>query len=557
MDQFWLLLGRLHPVAVHLPIGIFILLALIELGGLFPGVPRLAPAQRTFMLSLGALFAVATALFGWLLARDGGYDDVLLERHQWLGIAVAILALVLLLVHLLGWRRTYSGALTVTMIALAAAGHLGGSLTHGENYLTASAAGPKRAVPVDPARALVFADVIHPILEQRCVACHGPTKSNGDLRYDTLEELLKGGKTGPAFKPGNATASLMIKRIHLPLDAKQHMPPKGKPQLTDDEATLLEWWINAGAPTEKRVAELEPPALIAEMIASQLGIPPTPIPDRKAMLAAAETVERTLDIIVRPLSADGPWLAANARLQLDQFGDAQLAQLAPIAPALYWLDLGETGVTDAGLAALSAMKNLRRLQLDRTAITDAGLARLAPLTHLESLNLHATTITDAGLDSLHALPRLRSIYLWQTKVTPAGLDRLAKAQTDQNKIARWKAQIADLEASIRAEHFRANLGSAAAPVSAAKAVPLEMPPAAGAKSVSTANAPAALDAADEVNSVPNAQTAVNPTCPVSGEAIDASVTETFEGRVIGFCCQDCRERFRADPAKFAGKIVGR
>src|SRR5687768_6837261 len=459
MDQLWFLLGRLHPVAVHLPIGIFVLLALVELAAIFPGVPQLARAQRSFVLGTGALFAIATAVFGWLLARDGGYDAKLLERHQWLGIGVAVLAVLLLLVHSLGWRRTYAGALTLTVIVLAIAGHFGGSLTHGENYLTASSKAPRRAPPTDPTRALAFDDVIHTILELRCIACHGPTKSNGDLRYDTLEEFVKGGKTGPAFKPGYAAASLMIKRVHLPLDAKEHMPPKGKPQLTDEETTLLEWWINAGAPTEKRVAELAPPPLISELIAAQLGIATTPPPDRAVMLAAAEAIERKLDIIVRPLAPDGPWLAANARLQLDKFGDAQLAELAAIAPALYWLDLGETAVTDAGLSSLAGMKNLRRLHLDRTAVTDSGLKQLAPLSQLESLNLHATSVTDNGLLPLRDLPRLRSVYLWQTKVSPDGVEKLAKAQTDQNKIARWKIQIADLEANIRAEHFRADVGS--------------------------------------------------------------------------------------------------
>ncbi len=555
MDQLWLLLGRLHPVAVHLPIGIFVLLALVELGALFPRVQRLTPALRTFVLAVGALFALATAFFGWLLARDGGYDATLLDRHQNLGLAVAALAFVLLAVHLLGWRRIYGGALALTVLVLAVAGHFGGVLTHGESYLTAFAAPATRQTPTDPARANVFTDVIHPILQQRCVSCHGPTKSNGDLRYDTLEHLLAGGKTGPAFKPGNVTASLMIKRMHLPLDAKEHMPPKGKPQLTDDEATLLEWWIEAGAPTEKRVAELAPPPLIAEMIAAQLGIPPTPPPDRAAMLAAAEAIERELDIIVRPLSADGPWLAANARLQLEKFGDAQLARLAPIAPALYWLDLGETAVTDAGLASLAAMKNLRRLHLDRTAVTDAGLAHLAPLGQLESLNLHATRITNTGLQTLRALPRLRSLYLWQTGVTPDGLEKLARAQTDQRKISRWKAQIAQLEANIRAEHFTANLGSPQPPVPAATETTAKI---VAPTKVKSTPKPAPVTVTEEADDEPNSAAPaapVNATCPVSGEPIDAAVTEMFDGKLIGFCCEDCRARFRANPGKFPLKIA--
>jgi YHS domain-containing protein len=274
------------------------------------------------------------------------------------------------------------------------------------------------------------------------------------------------------------------------------------------------------------------------------------------MLAAAEAIERKLGIIVRPLSSDGPWLAANSRLQLDKFRDDQLAELAPIAPALYWLDLGETGVTDAGLKPLAAMKNLRRLQLDRTAITDTGLAHLAPLSHLESLSLHSTKITDTGLLALRALPRLRSLYLWQTGVTPAGLEKLVKAQTDQNKISRWKAQISELESNISAEQFRGNLGNL---VQSASTVAVAMPPLniPVEKSAEPIAALAATQGGKGIESVAASTPVANATCPVTGKAIDATVTETFEGKLIGFCCENCRDRFREEPAKYPLKTAAR
>src|SRR3954468_9187567 len=190
MDQLWFFLGRIHPAAVHLPIGVFALLALVEIAALFPRVPRLPAGLRTFILVLGAIFAAATALFGWLLAREGGYDPALLDRHRWLGLTVAVLAAVMLVAQLRAWRRTYATLLVATMGILAWAGHVGGTLTHGENYLSPVAAQKKKTTtPIDPAKALVFADVIHPILQERCVSCHGATKSNGDLRFDSLEQL--------------------------------------------------------------------------------------------------------------------------------------------------------------------------------------------------------------------------------------------------------------------------------------------------------------------------------------------------------------------------------
>jgi hypothetical protein len=303
------------------------------------------------------------------------------------------------------------------------------------------------------------------------------------------------------------------------------------------------------------------------LISTRLGVPPAPPPDREKMLAAAEVLERKLGILIRPLTSKEPWLAVNARLQEGKFGNTQLAELAPIAPALAWLDVGETAVTDSGLTSLAGMKNLRRLHLDRTAVTDAGLAQLSPLTRLELLNLHATKVTDAGLASLRSLPRLRSLYLWQTKVTPEAVAKFGEQQTDQKKIARWRAEVAALETRIRAEHFNANLGEAlprgpGAPAAATKtAVPMAPPSASATPPASTVAKPtpneltptkvAAKSPPSEAKSASTGATApVNAKCPVLGEPVDANITTTFQGKLIAFCCESCREEFLAQPAKF-------
>ena len=461
MEPWLHLVGRLHLLATHLPIGLFILLAVIELAGLIPAGPRLTAQQRSWILGLGFLSAAATASFGWLLAGSGDYDDTLLDRHRWLGVAFAATTAVL---YFLRHRpRAYAAGLAVSVALLGLAGHAGGTLTHGESYLSLSTVAADPATPSRAEDTRLFDDVIHPILQQRCSSCHGASKSQGDLRYDTREFLVQGGKSGPSFKPGDALGSLLIKRAHLPLEAKQHMPPKGKPQLTEDELTLLEWWIDVGAPFDVRVSEISPPPVILERLASRLGWPREPLPDRALVLAEAAALEQRLGVLLRPLTQDGPWLAANARVKLSAFGDAELAALAPVAPALYWLDLGETGVTDAGLGALSAMKNLRRLQLDRTAITGTGLQALSGLAHLETLNLHGTRISDADLAVLETLPRLRSLYLWQTQVSAEAAARLGQKKTDHRRITRWRAEMAALEAKIRAETFQANLGNGAEP----------------------------------------------------------------------------------------------
>jgi len=48
--------------------------------------------------------------------------------------------------------------------------------------------------------------------------------------------------------------------------------------------------------------------------------------------------------------------------------------------------------------------------------------------------------------------------------------------------------------------------------------------------------------------------AADKTCPVSGKPAKAGVTTTHEGKEVGFCCNNCKGKFEADPAKYASKI---
>jgi uncharacterized membrane protein len=459
--------GRLHPLVVHLPIGILLLLAVLELVGWRRPSLRLPPAVRTVVLLIAVLSASMAAACGWLLASKGGYDETLLERHRWLGVGTAGFALVLLLVR--RWPRPYGAFLAATVAALAVAGHDGGSLTHGRYYLAEAAPGFLRPLwgdrevdtppPVSLAEADAYQHVVRPILNARCASCHGESKSDGDLRLDSLANLWEGGKHGAVIEPGDATMSPLLQRVYLPLSDRKHMPPAGRPQPTEAEIAVLEWWINQGAPEEARVADLAPSREMATVMALQLGLPPPALPDRAAMLVAAAQLEQELGIIIRPLTAAEPWLAANARLQDTQFGDQQLAALSPIAAALHRLDLGGTAITDAGLVQVRKMDALRRLQLDATAITDAGLVHLEPLTQLESLNLHTTAVTDAGLEPLRALPRLRRLYVWQTAVTPTATQELAARLENRRQLQRYRQELATLESRLAAETFRSDFGA--------------------------------------------------------------------------------------------------
>lgn len=100
------------------------------------------------------------------------------------------------------------------------------------------------AASAEPA-AVDFARV-QAVLESKCLECHNPDKVKGDLLMHTAEALLKGGDTGPALVPGKPDESELVKRLILPADHDDLMPPKGGP-LPAADIELVKAWIAQGA----------------------------------------------------------------------------------------------------------------------------------------------------------------------------------------------------------------------------------------------------------------------------------------------------------------------
>jgi hypothetical protein len=145
------------------------------------------------------------------------------------------------------------------VLLLMATGYLAGSIVRGGAASgrlapAQAAAVPRSAVLQTP----VFAGIIQPIWQRRCLNCHGPAKHKAGLRLDNLEGLRRGGQDGPVIQPGHARDSLLLQRLRLPLDAAHHMPPEGQPQPSAEEIDLIEWWINSGAPVAATAGDLKP-----------------------------------------------------------------------------------------------------------------------------------------------------------------------------------------------------------------------------------------------------------------------------------------------------------
>jgi YHS domain-containing protein/mono/diheme cytochrome c family protein len=551
-----LFLGRLHVLLLHVPIALIGLLAVLEWLSRLPRF-RHANANAGIILALAAPAAIVTAGCGWLLSWSGGYDAKLLQWHKWTGIATASIAVMAALLYRLDLRKAYRLCVFSSVIVLIVASHFGGSLTHGSDYLVRYAPGPFRswlrapaasqndrsASATVPASKEVFVTLVQPVFQQNCVACHGPEKTKGHLRLDSFDAILKGGENGPAIVPGKPLDSLLVKRVQLPASSDDHMPPEGKPQPSASDIALLQWWIGAGAPTNKTIAQLKPPPNIGRIIEARIGSASPALANKgtaRPMAAhkiapMASKIADELGIVIAPVSQNEPWLQCNASVAGTNFGDQQLSRLAPLRLNLRWLDLGGTAITDRALPEIARMANLTRLHLERTTVTDDALEELAPLDHLEYLNLYGTGVSDAGLQHLQALARLKKVYLWETKVSLEAATNFAQARIDSDQIARWQEQIEQLKAKILGAHFVIDVGLAAPRMSSTNS--------------SGTNAPLAT------NSVAAASAVLNTQCPVSGKPVDSAKTLTYNGKLVAFCCDDCKAKFEQDPKPFVAKLA--
>ncbi|HRN57027.1 MAG TPA: hypothetical protein PLL71_11275 [Agriterribacter sp.] len=434
--------GRFHPLLVHLPIGILLLGIILHWLGRKQQFSTIRPAVSVALL-LGAASAVLSCVSGWLLAEGAEYDAGVVDRHRWMGIAVAFIATLYYLLYTgkLTFRRYRALPYVLSVILfllITLTGHLGGTLTHGEGYLTQDIGAPdnmqevKKVIP-DVQEAMAYHDIIQPVLQNKCYNCHGPSKQKGKLRLDSEEAIVKGGKDGKVLVAGKSTESELYKRLILDLLEKEHMPPKGKSQPSEAEITLIQWWINAGASFDQPVKALPQdgkikPLLIA-LQSDHLQLPVKPeVPGSPVEKAPEQAVLQLKEAgaTVVPVAEGSHYLSVNF-LASKSIGDNEVRLLQPIAAQLVWLKLGGTAVSDSAMAIIGKLPALIKLSLDNTQVTDRGLSALQSLSQLQYLNVVGTKVTAAGLLLLKTLPELRSVYLYKTDVTAADWPLLRQA----------------------------------------------------------------------------------------------------------------------------------
>lgn len=446
MNNWSIFIGRFHPLLVHLPIGILFLAVLFQWLSVKPKFSTLKPVLPYVWL-FGAAGALFSCITGYLLSGSGGYDEGILSLHQWLGIATALFSIAgYFLCRTERFNRSTSITAIAVFLLLMATGHYGGSLTHGSDYLTealpvfsttAQVQGVASKKITDINEAIVYKDLVEPILKEKCFSCHNTEKKKGGLQLHTPEAMMLGGKNGPVIVAGQPTASELLKRILLPLTEKEHMAPKGKPQVTEKELALLTWWISSGASFTARVKELKADNSVAALLASQssggeekeqkknIADPDIPTAEIKPADAKSINTLSATGALLLPASRSGNYLTLNC-VNAPEFGDEQVKLLAPLQQHLVSVSFANTKITDAGLKALEKMPNLTNLRLDQTGITDAGLKHLLALPALKYLNLNGTGISTAGLASLNQLKELRRVVVYRTAVQASDSSVLKK-----------------------------------------------------------------------------------------------------------------------------------
>jgi hypothetical protein len=415
-----LFFGRFHAVVVHLPIGI------ILLGVVFYGL-NVWKKSAYIKQSLPVVFLFATisaavsVIFGLLLADKGGFSSGSVFWHKWLGIGV-------MLVSFFTWlafsrKSAYAKWLVVALSGLVlATGHLGGGLTHGDNYLSEHA--PLFLKPIlggtsasssiiehqlfNPDTIVIYMHILQPVLHAKCASCHN-------------EEDMEGGDSGAAIAMGSLNQSELYNRLTLEATNNKFMPVKGVP-FTYHEVKLLEYWIQSGSEEKQAITQEDIPKDISELIEQHFGFSTSQksyIEMATIDAASEESINelKAIGFLIQPISRSTNFLSVTAA---DSVTLDQLKQLKKVKSQVAWLDLHRCNLQDGWLEKFLQFPNLTKLNVSENPIST--IEAIVENDRLEKLNLHSTMIGDTDLQPLIPLKNLRRLYVWNTSVTGQGLD---------------------------------------------------------------------------------------------------------------------------------------
>ena len=441
-------LGSLHPLIVHLPIGIVLLTIAIDvfMRNKNNSVQRVITMGWFFSFFSGLL----AAIFGWFLGDNGYYLESQINIHKWSGIAFVSICFILWLLRYTNFRfsKSFNRSVNLTsIILLMITGHFGGEMTHGQNYLFENLPYTKKKISVttlsESKRSnndslFVYEDLIHPVMEEKCIACHNQNLASGGLNMSSIESMIKGGNSGAGIQNGNPFESLIYKRVSFPHDHPKFMPPTGVP-LSYDQIATLEWWIDNGAKKQMPVTLTRNDPKTLRFMELQYGLDLREKTYLETLTLSSPSQEELKSIegeeyIWRFLNPEQSFLDLKFTKKKIEISD--LLKIQSIKNNITWLNLADCMLNDNHLSYISNFPNLTRLKIQKNPlVTNKGIEALQKLEHLTELNLYGTRVSNNTLITLGQMKSLKKLFVWNTRITDKDIADFKALHPDVEVIA--------------------------------------------------------------------------------------------------------------------------
>jgi len=415
-------IGHWHPIILHFPI-VLILVTVIQYW-----------RKDTFFpwyLGITTLLTLVSGITGFLLSLEGGTKGELILIHQWMGIAVAFL--------MVCWywffqkpsvSKKYILLLHVCLVlSIILTGHLGGMVTHGEDFLTPEWMKDEPSLTLTE-ESNVYMDVVRPILDEKCVSCHNSNKSKGELMLSDYASILKGGESGLIIDPNDLENSRIIQAIHFPIDDDKHMPPKDEKQLSPNDMAILTAWVASGASESLLIGEIDQQSELYTLVETEMEKNES---QRWANLPSVSNDE------IAELSSDYCTIRrlynqSNA-LQVLIFPDKTYSsefvqKLKTISKNIVELNLDNLPLSDKEMKTINSFVNLESLNIGNTGLSNEAFAAMGNMDNLKSLKAFETNIGDEVLNQIALFTNLSELYLYNTQITDEGITDLKSKKAD-------------------------------------------------------------------------------------------------------------------------------